>query len=152
MAEDGPPRTDHDTEKRKRNTGVELFVLVAIGVTQRAEGYCTILSMDTLRSIADMRIFSNTEQNDCSEGVLLYSFNPEISYCTYLCTQGSTLVKPLTQPLVAKAKANLSLPKRDADQEGILMHHINPVQNPPFPLLETHPGCLGELESAKYPA
>ena len=44
-----------------------------------------------------------------------------------------------------------SPPKRDIDQQGFLVHN-KPVQDPSFPLVMSHPRCLGEPESPKHPA
>jgi hypothetical protein len=45
-----------------------------------------------------------------------------------------------------------SLPKRDTEQQGSLVHHKHPVQDPSFPLLKIHSGRPREPESPKYPA
>ena len=55
-------------------------------------------------------------------------------------------------PPTAQLVMRRSLPKRDTDQQGSLVHHKKAVLDLSFPLLVTHPGCLGEPELPEHPA
>ena len=57
-----------------------------------------------------------------------------------------------TTPPAAQSIMRRSLPKRDTDQQGSLVHHKKVVLDLSFPLLVIHPGCLGEPESPEHPA